>query len=78
MFIGEKDIYNLLEVNKTVIELYEKERERGVESAVHIVAKEIDGTDKLITSLPFKADMSSILRIISKHKARKFASSMQF
>ena len=32
----------------------------------------------MISSMGYKADLTSILRIISKHKARRFAEEVQF
>jgi len=45
---------------------------------IYIIAKETDNSQKLVSSLSYKPNLNSILRIITKHKARKFASSMQF
>lgn len=36
------------------------------------------GDEKLLTTLFFSADLKSMLNVISKHKARRFAESMQF
>jgi hypothetical protein len=47
-------------------------------SGIYILAREADGSERFLNSLPYKADLNSILRIISKHKARKFAASLQF
>jgi hypothetical protein len=60
-----------------VIELYEKERERSEQSVIYIFARE-DGSEKMINIMRYKADLNSILRIVGKHRARKFASEVAF
>ncbi len=75
LFIGSKDIYDLLQNNKTVVEFYEKEEKKADQSMIYIFARD-QGEEKIISSIAFKSDLTSILRIISKHKARKFASSI--
>lgn len=42
------------------------------------MSRERGGEEKLLTTLSFRADLKSMLNVISKHKARKFAESMQF
>lgn len=77
MFIGLKDIYDLLETNQTIVQFYEKEATRTDQSMIYVFARD-EGEEKMISAIPYKSDLTSILRIISKHKARKFASSIQF
>ena len=44
---------------------------------IYIFARD-GGVEKMISLMGYKADLNSIIRIISKHRARKFASEMQF
>ena len=78
LFIGNEDIYSLLESNKTAIEFYPKERESSEESAIYVFARESNGSEKLISAIKYSPNLNSVLRIISKHRARKFASEIQF
>lgn len=71
-------MYKIAEVNNTIIEFYEKEMARREESLIYIMARQNDGKERLISTLSYKADLNSLLNIIAKHKARKFAESMQF
>lgn len=79
LFVGEKKIYDPLTENETIIEFYNKESERSrKEPAIYVFARDMDGSERMLNSMPLKADLPSILKLISKHKARVFASSIQF
>jgi hypothetical protein len=73
LFIGDEDIYKIIEVNNTIVEFYERERERKGEAVIYIMNREDDGQEKLLIASSFRPDLKSMLNIISKHKARKFA-----
>ena len=45
---------------------------------IYIMNKDSNGDEKLLATYSYRPDLKSILNIISKHKARKFAESMQF
>lgn len=78
LFIGDENIYKIIEVNSTIVDFYEKEKQKRGASVIYIMNKDINGEEKLLATYSFKPDLKSILNIISKHKARKFAESMQF
>jgi hypothetical protein len=77
LFIGDEEIYKIIQVGNTQVEFYPKERERKSASLVYIMNR-TDAEEKLLTATAFRADLKSMLNVISKHKARTFAESMQF
>ncbi len=77
LFIGDEEIYKIIGVGNTQVEFYPKERERKATSVVYIMNR-TEGEEKLLTATAFRPDLKSFLNVISKHKARTFAQSMQF
>ena len=69
----------LKEQGSTIMEEYGREAGRGrKQPAIYVFAREGDGSERLLNSIGLRPELASILNMIGKHRARKFATSMQF